>query len=242
MSTERPTASRDRECRPWEPHSNSTPPTPRPREGSNASSTTGDAVKRNREGRRYIEETHPQRTQVQETSPCPNGSEESSSGIPAPLRPRDQRTRTETLCHSDKYPPSMMEQVFGGPLHHLPSAPPRLMFTGNANQRRPSIPMEDQRHPGKPDAKYHSSTRNIDPATIFQAEKENEAIQTLSNSPSVPKSADVPELAEEDATAFVTGIPLACLIVGLMLAVFLISIDRTIISTVSPPFSHKRLA
>ena len=31
---------------------------------------------------------------------------------------------------------------------------------------------------------------------------------------------------------YITGFPLLCLIVGLMLAVFLISIDRTIISTV----------
>ena len=31
---------------------------------------------------------------------------------------------------------------------------------------------------------------------------------------------------------YITGFPLLCLIIGLMLAVFLISIDRTIISTV----------
>ncbi|AEO54043.1 hypothetical protein MYCTH_2296118 [Thermothelomyces thermophilus ATCC 42464] len=36
-----------------------------------------------------------------------------------------------------------------------------------------------------------------------------------------------------DTSGFVTGFPLACLMAGLMFAQFLISIDRTIISTVS---------
>jgi hypothetical protein len=37
----------------------------------------------------------------------------------------------------------------------------------------------------------------------------------------------------EEQPEFVTGFPLVCLLVGLMVAQFLVSIDRTIISTVS---------
>jgi hypothetical protein len=40
-------------------------------------------------------------------------------------------------------------------------------------------------------------------------------------------------LRPDDQSDFATGFPLACLMIGLMVAQFLVSIDRTIISTVS---------
>lgn len=55
-------------------------------------------------------------------------------------------------------------------------------------------------------------------------------------------SEQAPETPADDEAGYVTGFPLACIVVGLMLAVFLISLDRTIISTVSrdgPPGSAR---
>lgn len=54
---------------------------------------------------------------------------------------------------------------------------------------------------------------------------------------SEPNESPIPE-----QPGFVTGLPLACLMTGLMLAQFLISIDRTIISTVrqTPPPTPSR--
>jgi hypothetical protein len=46
------------------------------------------------------------------------------------------------------------------------------------------------------------------------------------------------ESVSDDETRFIKGFRLVCLMIGLMLAVFLISIDRTIISTVSPDPQH----
>jgi hypothetical protein len=40
-------------------------------------------------------------------------------------------------------------------------------------------------------------------------------------------------LRPDDQSDFATGFPLACLMIGIMVAQFLVSIDRTIISTVS---------
>ncbi|KAL2161420.1 hypothetical protein VTH06DRAFT_7981 [Thermothelomyces fergusii] len=57
-----------------------------------------------------------------------------------------------------------------------------------------------------------------------------------------PSSKDGQRMGKGDASDqgdFVTGFPLACLLAGLMLAQFLISIDRTIISTAIPYITHE---
>lgn len=121
--------------------------------------------------------------------------------------------------------------------------------------------VEDQRHPGKPDAKIHSSTRQVDAGQIDAgalekrptraSSKRTFATSRLSSDHGsstegggsrrgFPKESEFNEmrLSGEAAGAglpesqYITGFPLLCLIIGLMLAVFLISIDRTIISTV----------
>jgi hypothetical protein len=52
--------------------------------------------------------------------------------------------------------------------------------------------------------------------------------------PASPESSEYTESHPSDAEPeFLTGFPLVCLTIGLMLAQFLVSIDRTIISTVS---------
>lgn len=62
-----------------------------------------------------------------------------------------------------------------------------------------------------------------------------------SKAPAAGDPASEPETTA-DENSFITGVPLVCLMVGLMLAMFLISLDRTIISTVRrctapPPLS-----
>jgi hypothetical protein len=135
------------------------------------------------------------------------------------------RSHTDTIVENHKYPADMMEEVLGGPLRHLASAPALLMLSsGISGQRRPTLtPMEEQRHPGKPDAGCRQSTT---PALPFSAETDMEKPPEL-----IHTEAEAPITIDDDDT-FVTGIPLTCLIVGLMFAVFLISVDRTIISTV----------
>jgi MFS family permease len=83
--------------------------------------------------------------------------------------------------------------------------------------------MEEQRYVGKPET---SSYQPATPAESYfvdsDIERPPEQVQT-----------GAPSILPDDEE-FVTGIPLACLIIGLMFAVFLISIDRTIISTAIP--------
>jgi hypothetical protein len=54
-----------------------------------------------------------------------------------------------------------------------------------------------------------------------------------SNQLEVDETAINDALRPDDQSDFATGFPLACLMIGIMVAQFLVSIDRTIISTVS---------
>ncbi|KAM7222547.1 hypothetical protein V8F06_002041 [Rhypophila decipiens] len=82
------------------------------------------------------------------------------------------------------------------------------------------LTVQDQRHPGKPDARIHPfNSRSSD--------------SPGSQTPSFPNLTSAPSDAPEDSE-YITGTPLYLLITGLMLSVFLISIDRTIISTAIP--------
>jgi len=124
------------------------------------------------------------------------------------------RPRTGQTDQSDSN--QLLEDVLGGPLRHLATTP-----KGGSDAGHHPMTIRDQRHPGKKDAKIHRSTRVINPETLEMREK---------NGPGGGRPYTADEVSEEN---FVTGWPLLCLVVGLMCAVFLISIDRTIISTVS---------
>jgi hypothetical protein len=78
----------------------------------------------------------------------------------------------------------------------------------------------------QPDVDDVCTSRRIDPEKwigggIGEAGVEKKTTTSASGGP-VPEESD-----------FITGFPLACLVAGLMVAQFLVSIDRTIISTVS---------
>ncbi|KAI1448776.1 MFS general substrate transporter [Annulohypoxylon stygium] len=111
---------------------------------------------------------------------------------------------------------------------------PHLRFLATANgegsQSRPvsfppechlGIPVEEQRHPGKASTQVNGSTTKL----VTQEPLSDES------SPQTPTT--VVESADQKDT-FLQGIPLLLLTIGLSLVVFLISIDRTIITTAIP--------
>ncbi|KAK4681847.1 hypothetical protein QC764_111130 [Podospora pseudoanserina] len=114
----------------------------------------------------------------------------------------------------------LLEEVLGG-LRQLAASPTPL--TPTSVRRKYPISMTEQRHPGKPDAKIHWSTKPF--------EVPRDAV-----TPELPMSEEGDPLAE---ARYVSGIPLACLMAGLMFAVFLTSIDRTIISTAIPNITEE---
>ncbi|KAK4205375.1 major facilitator superfamily domain-containing protein [Triangularia verruculosa] len=125
------------------------------------------------------------------------------------------RTQAEM---SDVRRSMLIEEVLGG-LRQLAVSPTPMSPTGL--RRKYSIPMIEQRHPGKPEARINRSTR------LWELPRYDEALDLrMSVSP-------------EEAPRYVTGFPLVCLMVGLMCAVFLISIGRTIISTAIPNITEE---
>jgi hypothetical protein len=104
-------------------------------------------------------------------------------------------------------------------------------------QRRLSTPVSEQRHPGKPGAHIHRTTRNLDEVLDWD------------NVTEPPHALDVVEEEEDDVkldeieTVHPGPWSLAFLTTGICLSVFLISLDRTIITTVrilSPTACHPR--
>jgi hypothetical protein len=92
-----------------------------------------------------------------------------------------------------------------------------------SQQTRPSqimTPIVEQRRPGKEGARLSRCTQDWDPNAV--QESDSVELQTAGDTTS----------DEEDAV-FLSGLPLLLLIMGLCLVVSLISIDRTIITTVS---------
>lgn len=100
----------------------------------------------------------------------------------------------------------------------------RLHITSGTPKNQLVTPVEEQRHPGKP------AVKTQEPETQEGDEQ----------------SQQLPATEGESATAnqFLHGIPLLLLTIGLSLVVFLISIDRTIITTVStsllPTYKKRR--
>ncbi|OTA64012.1 MFS general substrate transporter [Hypoxylon sp. EC38] len=84
-------------------------------------------------------------------------------------------------------------------------------------------PVEEQRHPGKPGVRVSKNSRPYVPNN--QEESDNELHSPHSS---------VTEGESADKNDFLQGIPLILLVIGLSLVVFLISIDRTIITTAIP--------
>ena len=120
---------------------------------------------------------------------------------------------------------NIIEDVFGGPLRHLGRPASQTSFTTDISRRsRVLTPITEQRHPGKEGLKISKSTRMFEPDLYEDNEFSMNGSQTITEKDGADES-------------FLSGWPLTFLIVGLCLAVFLISIDRTIITTVRNPTS-----
>ncbi|KAK5663736.1 hypothetical protein OQA88_4167 [Cercophora sp. LCS_1] len=173
----------------WELPTDLPLPTFQPRKHSDTSSAEGAVARKNRNGRRFDEESPGESSSTYTT---PKTTPDDTP--PAKRPPPPARTRTEMLLANEKCPGDMMDQVFSGGLRHLASAPSRGGSKGHN-----LLNMEQQRHPGKPDAKYHWSTKQVDPSAL-ESEKPQEPVGTHTDKPA-------PE--EEDEDGYVTGFPLA---------------------------------
>lgn len=92
------------------------------------------------------------------------------------------------------------------------------------SSRRKVVPVEDQRHPGKPGVKISRTTRNID--EVLEWENERAANKERDH------SRDSGTTTAEDDIIYPGPLPLAILLISICLVVFLVSLDRTIITTV----------
>ncbi|KAK3986898.1 major facilitator superfamily domain-containing protein [Cladorrhinum sp. PSN332] len=150
--------------------------------------------------------------------------------IEAPRNPPQIQTRQEMLDNRDRN--RLREDVLTDSLRMIATTPTLLSPYRMSSERALRMAVYDQRHPGKPDAKPHRSTRQLDLHNLKEPETESKTTYTFAPQPGAPRSLEDDGPAGE--SSLVTGFPLVCLMVGLMLAVFLISIDRTIISTAIP--------
>lgn len=91
--------------------------------------------------------------------------------------------------------------------------------------RKKSIPIEDQRHPGKPGARISRTTRNIDEVLELESERDANKEREHSQDSSIT-------IQEADDAEYPGPVPLAILLISICLVVFLVSLDRTIITTV----------
>lgn len=91
-------------------------------------------------------------------------------------------------------------------------------------RQRALTPIYEQRHPGKEGARLSRHTRDWSPGVADEVEE-------AERNGKLRKAA----AAAEDDGAYLQGLPLGLLVLGLCLVVFLISIDRTIITTVREP-------
>jgi len=102
--------------------------------------------------------------------------------------------------------------------------------------------LEEQRHEGNPTVKYSKNSKPFEP--IIEAQITNSAVssakpadwETPSSTPDAEKAV---EEEDQDDTVYPGPLGLALLSIGLMLCVFLIALDRTIIT---PVCTRKHLA
>ncbi|KAI2622513.1 MFS general substrate transporter [Hypoxylon sp. NC1633] len=102
----------------------------------------------------------------------------------------------------------------------------RFLISSETPRRNLVTPVEEQRHPGKPGAKISRNSRQFDPDSP-KGSDDGSQMSIAAKGDSVGKN------------EFLEGIPLLLLIIGLSLVCFLISIDRTIITTAVPFITHE---
>ncbi|KAI1106159.1 MFS general substrate transporter [Jackrogersella minutella] len=133
------------------------------------------------------------------------------------------RLRSASLSEADRYATLADLLIDSAPhLRHLATV--RTDATRRASYppgRQSLTPVEEQRHPGKPGLQLSSNSRTFEPEKKEESDEQSQQTSTT-------------EVEKADDNQFLQGIPLLSLTIGLSLVVFLISIDRTIITTAIP--------
>ncbi|KAI1650071.1 MFS general substrate transporter [Daldinia loculata] len=97
----------------------------------------------------------------------------------------------------------------------------KFRIVSSTPKERLVTPVGEQRHPGKPGLQFRKTSRPYELEPQVDSDRRSQR-----------SSVTVAEAADQDQ--FLQGIPLLLLTIGLSLVVFLISIDRTIITTAIP--------
>lgn len=104
---------------------------------------------------------------------------------------------------------------------------------------RPLSTLEEQRHEAKPSIKLSRNSKPFEPEIEFAAGQAD--IENASSSSDTPMNeAEFASEEEQDETVYPGPVGLALLSLGLMLSVFLIALDRTIITPVRRPGTISR--
>lgn len=137
---------------------------------------------------------------------------------------------------------SIISSIFAPPLRHLASHPSLNGSLSKGGPRRSSLltPVDEQRHPGKAGARISRFTRPFEPdideddgEDYLRQVRRLEALRAQQRISSV-LAAD----ALDEKNQWTEGWPLAFLVIGICLVVFLISVDRTILTTVCDAISE----
>ncbi|KAF6838552.1 major facilitator superfamily transporter [Colletotrichum plurivorum] len=133
---------------------------------------------------------------------------------------------------------SIISSIFAPPLRHLASHPSLNGSLPKSGPRRGSLltPVDEQRHPGKAGARISRFTRPFEPdideddgEDYLRQVRRLEALRAQQRISAV-LAADV----LDEKNQWIEAWPLAFLVVGICLVVFLISVDRTILTTAIP--------
>lgn len=164
----------------------------------------------------------------------PPSTTTSEAPLGRPPSPAQQSAQKRLSTQSDHY------SIFSDILLAYPPALSRLASSASTKRYQPKppspartmTPIGEQRHPGKQGARLSKFTRQWEPDILEEDEPVagpaplSEKCESMKGDP-----------AEEQHDNYLTGLPLGLLVLGLSLVVFLISIDRTIITTVRPLLS-----
>jgi hypothetical protein len=142
-----------------------------------------------------------------------------------PLRRPKSIHEVEAPSHSESDGLSVLSDILSSyqpPLSRLASDASSRRNRTEFRRSRLLTPITEQRHPGKEGARLSRHHRQWEPET---GDDNNSRQPELTETDGAVSS--------DDNEGHATGVPLLLLILGLCLVVFLISIDRTIITTVS---------
>lgn len=167
----------------------------------------------------------------------PSSMATSEVPLDRPALPEQQLAQKRLSAQSEHY------SIFSDILMAYPPALSRLVSSASTKRYQPKprpparimTPIGEQRHPGKQGARLSKFTRQWEPDISEEDEPAADPAPNAEKCESMKGGQ-----AEDQSGNYLTGLPLGLLVLGLSLVVFLISIDRTIITTVRLPLRRAR--